>query len=343
MTSGRYRCVHCSDRPLRPDTGRLAHRRRRPFRAAWSSSCAARAVDLHPLIATCGRPAGQPERPGLQKVLDSLVTGRYRVAPGDAAFVSGPHGAWAGAAGFANVSGHDPMTPDVPQPDRKCEQALDGDRRRQARGGGQAPPRRHRREMAARRLPYGRSHRDPRAPRPHSGMVDEATTSRRSRATAAHHDPALRRQLVLIKRASAKNPAITIDAESARCASRRHCAPPPGTDAPLLEHRLKTVAATSPRSGIPPGGPLIAARHGLDEAPDTTNRADRGHAPSATSTSQRRSPTERRREVAGGSPDPAGSSSTPSDEGHLSRRPRTGTHRLEAVPGQIETPVLNSY
>jgi D-alanyl-D-alanine carboxypeptidase len=46
-------------------------------------------------------------------VLDSLVTGRLRVAPGAAAYVSGPHGTWEGAAGFANVAQRLRMTPEV--------------------------------------------------------------------------------------------------------------------------------------------------------------------------------------------------------------------------------------
>jgi D-alanyl-D-alanine carboxypeptidase len=43
-------------------------------------------------------------RPDLQRILDGLVTGPARLAPGAAAYVSGPHGSWLGAAGFADTA-----------------------------------------------------------------------------------------------------------------------------------------------------------------------------------------------------------------------------------------------
>lgn len=43
-----------------------------------------------------------PERPGLQRALDALVTGRHKAAFGATAYVSGPHGTWLGAAGVAD-------------------------------------------------------------------------------------------------------------------------------------------------------------------------------------------------------------------------------------------------
>jgi D-alanyl-D-alanine carboxypeptidase len=46
---------------------------------------------------------GPPPRPELQSILDGLVTGPTRVAPGVTAYVEGPHGTWSGAAGVANV------------------------------------------------------------------------------------------------------------------------------------------------------------------------------------------------------------------------------------------------
>jgi D-alanyl-D-alanine carboxypeptidase len=65
------------------------------------------------VAAGCGGSAKQADRPGLQNVLHSLVTGRLRVAPGAVAYVSGPHGTWQGAAGWANVKGRVPMTVDA--------------------------------------------------------------------------------------------------------------------------------------------------------------------------------------------------------------------------------------
>ena len=51
------------------------------------------------------------ERPELQRMLEGLVTGPRRIAPGVTAYVSGPHGTWTGAAGIANVRSGEPMRP----------------------------------------------------------------------------------------------------------------------------------------------------------------------------------------------------------------------------------------
>jgi D-alanyl-D-alanine carboxypeptidase len=52
-------------------------------------------------------------RPELQRVLDGLVTGPDRIAPGATAYVAGPHGAWRGAAGVADLRTRAPMRPDA--------------------------------------------------------------------------------------------------------------------------------------------------------------------------------------------------------------------------------------
>jgi D-alanyl-D-alanine carboxypeptidase len=52
-------------------------------------------------------------RPGLQQILDSLVTGRGRIAPGATAYVHGPRGTWTGSAGLADVSTREPMRADA--------------------------------------------------------------------------------------------------------------------------------------------------------------------------------------------------------------------------------------
>ena len=46
---------------------------------------------------------GQASRPELQRVLDGLVTGPDRVAPGATAYVAGPHGVWLGSAGVGDA------------------------------------------------------------------------------------------------------------------------------------------------------------------------------------------------------------------------------------------------
>jgi D-alanyl-D-alanine carboxypeptidase len=65
------------------------------------------------VAAGCGGATKQADRPDLQNVLHSLVTGQLRVAPGAVAYVSGTRGTWQGAAGWADVAHRVPMTPDV--------------------------------------------------------------------------------------------------------------------------------------------------------------------------------------------------------------------------------------
>jgi D-alanyl-D-alanine carboxypeptidase len=67
------------------------------------------AVAIILLLAGCGGSA-QSGHPGLQRTLDSLVTGPERLAPGVTAFVSGPHGTWSGSAGWADVTKQVRMT-----------------------------------------------------------------------------------------------------------------------------------------------------------------------------------------------------------------------------------------
>ena len=59
-------------------------------------------------------PGSSSSRPDLQRILERLVSGRGRVAPGVTAFVSGPHGSWSGAAGLANVRTGAAMWADAP-------------------------------------------------------------------------------------------------------------------------------------------------------------------------------------------------------------------------------------
>jgi hypothetical protein len=55
-------------------------------------------------------PAARPE---LQRILDGLVTGPDRIAPGMTAYVAGPGGTWLGSAGVANVQTGEPMRPEA--------------------------------------------------------------------------------------------------------------------------------------------------------------------------------------------------------------------------------------
>ena len=75
----------------------------------------------HPLRSPPWRwviPPGAPgpataSRPALQVILDDLVTGPERAAPGATACVLGPQGQWVGSAGLANVKTGEAMRPDA--------------------------------------------------------------------------------------------------------------------------------------------------------------------------------------------------------------------------------------
>ncbi len=53
----------------------------------------------------------QNSRPNLQRVIDILVTGPGRIAPGVTVYVAGPRGVWVGSAGIATIG--TPMKPDA--------------------------------------------------------------------------------------------------------------------------------------------------------------------------------------------------------------------------------------
>lgn len=57
-------------------------------------------------------PAAAP-RPELQRILESLVTGPGRIAPGATAYVRGPKGTWIGSAGLADVTSGETMPADA--------------------------------------------------------------------------------------------------------------------------------------------------------------------------------------------------------------------------------------
>ncbi|MGC9974573.1 MAG: serine hydrolase domain-containing protein [Gaiellaceae bacterium] len=57
--------------------------------------------------------SSETTRPKLQRILDGLVTGKAKLAPGASAYVSGPHGSWLGAGGVADTATCDPMGTDA--------------------------------------------------------------------------------------------------------------------------------------------------------------------------------------------------------------------------------------
>ena len=75
----------------------------RPRRLVWLLAGVVLAAGVVAAVRLVAFPdASAPARPDLQRVLDALVTGPDRIAPGATAFVSGPHGTWTGSAGWAD-------------------------------------------------------------------------------------------------------------------------------------------------------------------------------------------------------------------------------------------------
>lgn len=86
----------------------------RPRRLAWVLAGLVLAAGVAAAVRFAAFPgASAPARPALQRVLDGLVTGADRVAPGATAYVSGPHGTWSGAAGIADVATGRPLPADA--------------------------------------------------------------------------------------------------------------------------------------------------------------------------------------------------------------------------------------
>jgi D-alanyl-D-alanine carboxypeptidase len=93
----------------------LPHRgRRRRTRALWALiallAAAAVALAVGRAVLSSGSESSGPD---LQGILDALVSGPARVAPGATAYVLGPDGAWAGSAGIANLATGEAMRPDA--------------------------------------------------------------------------------------------------------------------------------------------------------------------------------------------------------------------------------------
>ena len=203
------------------------------------------------LLTGCGDSPRQPHRPGLQQVLDSLVTGRYRVAPGAVAYVSGPHGTWEGAAGFADVAHGVRMTPDVRSRVGSVSKlwtatvvvklAEEGKLRLD--------------DTVARWLPgvlhYGNRITVRDLLNHTSGMVDDNDIEARPAYWLTKiHDRNLRRELLLLERVSQKNPAVTVTPTfEIRVAGALPLLFPPGTDYHYSNIGYKTAAAIAEKAG----------------------------------------------------------------------------------------------
>lgn len=87
---------------------RLPHRR-----VLWAIGVLLAAVGIAVGVDRAFFASGSDASPDRQGILDGLVSGPQRVAPGATAYVTGTGGSWAGAAGTANARTGEPMTPDA--------------------------------------------------------------------------------------------------------------------------------------------------------------------------------------------------------------------------------------
>ena len=197
----------------------------------------------------------------LQGILDGVVTGPNRLAPGATAYVSGPHGTWVGSAGVADVKTAEPMPSDA-------RMRIESNSKTWLVGGGpptcprgQAEPRGHRRSLAAWSAPRARRRdHDSQLMSDSSGLIDDndvfASPSAADAYLARVGDPRLRAQLLAVARPDTS--------ESGRPRSRRSGSfgSPPGSrwsPRPAPPTTTPTSAGTSP-AWSPPRPPASRSR-----------------------------------------------------------------------------------
>ena len=203
------------------------------------------------LLAGCGGSARPLQRPELQKVLDSLVAGRFRVAPGVAAYVSGPHGTWQGAVGFADIARRVPMTPVVRSRIGSVSKLWTATVVVKLAQEGKLSLD----DTVAKWLPGtfpGGNRITIRELLNHtSGIVDDNDIKAKpSYWLARIDDPTLRREVLAIGRAAAKNPATTIaPAFEIRVAAALPLLFAPGTNYHYSNIGYKVAAAIAEKAG----------------------------------------------------------------------------------------------
>ena len=204
--------------------------------------------------------SAQESRPDLQRVLDRLVTGPARVAPGAVAYVAGPKGAWTGTSGWADATKRLPMTVDARSRLGSVsklwtavvvlklaeEQKLRLD------------------DTVARWLPglfpYGDRITIRELLTHTSGMIDDNDISALPRYWFAKiHDPELRKQFLALSRALAKNPSTTVSPMfEMRVAAALSLLFEPGTGFHYSNIGYKTAAAAAEKAA---GAPLDELYH----------------------------------------------------------------------------------
>jgi D-alanyl-D-alanine carboxypeptidase len=203
------------------------------------------------LLAGCGDSARQTERPALQKVLDSLVTGRFRVAPGAAAYVSGPHGTWEGASGLADVTQRVPMTSDVRSRVGSVSKLWTATIAVKLAEEGKLGLDDAVEKWLPGVFPYGNRITIRELLNHTSGMVDDNDIDARPHYWLSKiHDPTVRRQFLVVAHAAVKNPALTVSpGTEMRVAAALPLLFAPGSDYHYSNIGYKTVGAIAEKAG----------------------------------------------------------------------------------------------
>jgi D-alanyl-D-alanine carboxypeptidase len=203
------------------------------------------------LLSACGGASRQAQRPVLQKELDSLVTGQFRVAPGAAAYVSGPHGTWQGSAGMADVAQHVAMTANVPSRVGSVSKLWTAVVVMKLAEQGKLKLNDTVERWLPGAFPYGKRITIRELLNHTSGMVDDNDIEARpSYWLGQIHSPAIRRQLLKVETVLAKNPAATVAPQAEmRVAAALPLLFRPGSEYHYSNIGYKTVAAIAERAG----------------------------------------------------------------------------------------------
>jgi D-alanyl-D-alanine carboxypeptidase len=171
-------------------------------------------------------------RPELQRILDAAATGPDRIAPGATAYVSGPKGTWVGSAGVANVKTSEPMPTDARMRLESVSKIYTATIIHQLARERKLSLTDTLEKWLPGMFPYGRQVTLTQLLTHRSGMVDDnVVTNRPAYYLSLIKDSKLRAQLLALKAAWAKNPALEFSPTIwVRVAAAVPPLFPPGTD-----------------------------------------------------------------------------------------------------------------
>ena len=180
-------------------------------------------------------------RPELQAILDSLVVGRGRIAPGATAYVRDARGAWLGAAGLADVQTGEPMPVDARMRLESVSKIWTGVLIHQLAEEGKLRLSDTVERWLPGLLPYGDRITVAQLLVHTSGLIDNNDVAKNPDAYIAHvTDPAVKAQLLRVERRLEQTPIAEFSPLLwIKLASFQPLLAEPGTHVPLLEHRLR--------------------------------------------------------------------------------------------------------